>query len=124
MLKVALQWFIVYSTLIRGIADLDERALMGHQVLSGGRLAVKPVATMGDNCLDHYLPPLDREFVGGNALNVAIGLRDLGHDVAYAGAIGTDDAGRVVLAAAQARGIDTTHVADLRGRDGRHARSA
>jgi fructoselysine-6-P-deglycase FrlB-like protein len=34
VLKVALQWFIVYSTLMRGIADLDERALMGHQVLS------------------------------------------------------------------------------------------
>ena len=35
VLKVALQWFIVYSTLARGIRDLDERALMGHQVLSG-----------------------------------------------------------------------------------------
>ncbi|HEY2788195.1 MAG TPA: SIS domain-containing protein [Gaiellales bacterium] len=33
--KVALQWFIVYSTLVRGISDLDDRALMGHQVLSG-----------------------------------------------------------------------------------------
>jgi fructoselysine 6-kinase len=71
---------------------------------------VKPVATMGDNCLDRYLPPLEREFVGGNALNVAVGLRDLGHDVAYAGAIGQDDAGRAVLGAARARGIDTTHV--------------
>ncbi|HEY3764294.1 MAG TPA: PfkB family carbohydrate kinase [Gaiellales bacterium] len=79
---------------------------------------MKPVATMGDNCLDHYLPPLDREFVGGNALNVAVGLRDLGHDVAYAGAIGTDDAGRVVLAAAQARGIDTTHVQTCDGATG------
>jgi fructoselysine 6-phosphate deglycase len=35
VLKVALQWFIVYSTLVRGIDDLDERALMGHRVLSG-----------------------------------------------------------------------------------------
>ena len=35
VLKVALQWFIVYSTLARGIGDLDDRALMGHQVLSG-----------------------------------------------------------------------------------------
>jgi fructoselysine 6-kinase len=71
---------------------------------------VKPVATMGDNCLDHYLPPLDREFVGGNALNVAVGLCDLGHDVAYAGAVGSDAAGESVLAAADARGIDTRHV--------------
>ena len=43
---------------------------------------MKPVATMGDNCLDRYLPPLERKFVGGNALNVAVGLSDLGHDVA------------------------------------------
>ena len=34
VLKVALQWFIVYSTLMRGIDDLDDRALMGHRVLS------------------------------------------------------------------------------------------
>jgi fructoselysine 6-kinase len=71
---------------------------------------VKPVATMGDNCLDRYLPPLDREFVGGNALNVAVGLRDHGHDVAYAGAVGSDRAGEAVLAAARGRGIDTAHV--------------
>jgi fructoselysine 6-kinase len=71
---------------------------------------VKPVATMGDNCLDHYLPPLDREFVGGNALNVAVGLRDHGHEVAYAGAVGSDRAGDAVLAAARGRGIDTGHV--------------
>jgi fructoselysine 6-kinase len=71
---------------------------------------VKPVATMGDNCFDHYLPPLDLEFVGGNALNVAVGLRDLGHEVAYAGSVGMDAAGRSVLAAARARGIDTAHV--------------
>ena len=71
---------------------------------------MKPVATMGDNCLDRYLPPLDREFVGGNALNVAVGLCDLGHDVAYAGAVGRDEPGRAVMAAARARGIDTTHV--------------
>ena len=64
VLKVALQWFIVYSTLARGISDLDDRALMGHQVLSRSGLAVKPVATMGDNCFDHYLPPLDRRVRG------------------------------------------------------------
>lgn len=71
---------------------------------------MKPLATMGDNCLDHYLPPLDREYVGGNALNVAVGLRDHGHDVAYAGAVGSDRAGDAVLAAARGRGIDTGHV--------------
>jgi len=73
---------------------------------------------MGDNCLDRYLPPLAREFVGGNALNVAVGLRNLGHEVAYAGAVGDDDAGRTVLAAALARGISTAHVSSGAGATG------
>jgi fructoselysine-6-P-deglycase FrlB-like protein len=34
VLKVALQWFIVYATLMRGIDDLDDRAYMGRQLLA------------------------------------------------------------------------------------------
>ena len=34
VMKVALQWFIVYATLARGIEDLDDRVYMGRQVLS------------------------------------------------------------------------------------------
>jgi len=34
VLKVALQWFIVYATLMRDIEDLDDRAYMGRQVLA------------------------------------------------------------------------------------------
>ena len=37
VLKVPLQWFVVYSALMRGILDLDERVFMGHQVLSGAQ---------------------------------------------------------------------------------------
>jgi fructoselysine 6-phosphate deglycase len=36
VMKVALQWFIVYSTLLRGIHDLDDRAFMGRSVLAEG----------------------------------------------------------------------------------------
>jgi fructoselysine-6-P-deglycase FrlB-like protein len=36
VLKVALQWFIVYATLMRDIEDLDDRAYMGRQVLAKG----------------------------------------------------------------------------------------
>jgi|SRR5579862_465304 len=35
VLKVALQWFIVYGALMRGIDDLDARVFMGHGVLAG-----------------------------------------------------------------------------------------
>lgn len=34
VLLVPLQWFVVYSALLRGITDLDERVLMGKHVLS------------------------------------------------------------------------------------------
>jgi fructoselysine 6-phosphate deglycase len=36
VLKVPLQWFVVYSALLRGIDDLDERVLMGRHVLAEG----------------------------------------------------------------------------------------
>jgi fructoselysine 6-phosphate deglycase len=36
VLLVPLQWFVVYSALLRGIHDLDERVLMGHRILGKG----------------------------------------------------------------------------------------
>jgi fructoselysine 6-phosphate deglycase len=35
VLKVGLQWFVVYGALLRGIDDLDARVYMGHGVLAG-----------------------------------------------------------------------------------------
>ena len=35
-LMIPLQWFAVYSCLMRGITDLDERVLMGHGLMSKG----------------------------------------------------------------------------------------
>ena len=32
------------------------------------------IATVGDNCIDRYAPPLGLSFVGGNAVNVAVQL--------------------------------------------------
>lgn len=68
------------------------------------------VATVGDNCIDRYLPPVDRDLVGGNALNVAAGLARRGRSVMYAGAVGDDANGRTVLVAALSLGIDVGHV--------------
>ena len=59
------------------------------------------LATVGDNCIDHYLPPVDRRLVGGNAVNVAVNLTRLGRPCAYFGAVGDDPEGsrtRTVLA--------------------------
>jgi fructoselysine 6-kinase len=74
-------------------------------------LAVIPtVAAVGDNCIDRYLPPVDRDLVGGNALNVAAGLARRGRSVMYAGAVGNDADGRAVLAGALEQGVDIEHV--------------
>ncbi len=42
VLIVPLQWFTVYSALLRGITDLDERVFMGHRVLAEGPDATWP----------------------------------------------------------------------------------
>jgi fructoselysine 6-kinase len=51
------------------------------------------IATVGDNCIDRYLPPIDRALVGGNAVNVAVNLCRAGHQVSYFGAVGDDEDG-------------------------------
>ena len=42
VLMIPLQWFTVYSALLRGITDLDERVFMGHRVLALGPDATWP----------------------------------------------------------------------------------
>jgi len=42
LLMIPLQWFTVYSALLRGITDLDERVFMGHRVLAVGSDATWP----------------------------------------------------------------------------------
>jgi fructoselysine 6-kinase len=68
------------------------------------------VACIGDNCIDRYLRPIQQMHVGGNAVNVAVGLARHGLRVTYAGAVGADADGRAVLGALAAAGIDTVHV--------------
>ncbi|MFN8194767.1 MAG: PfkB family carbohydrate kinase [Nocardioidaceae bacterium] len=69
---------------------------------------------VGDNVVDVYV---DEGFMypGGNALNVAVHATRIGATpAAYVGALGTDHAGKVVLAALEAEGVDTgrTRVVD------------
>jgi fructoselysine 6-kinase len=68
------------------------------------------IAVYGDNGIDRYVGAAPAEYVGGNAVNVAVHLADLGAQTAYFGAIGDDREGAQVLAALQSRGIDCSHV--------------
>jgi fructoselysine 6-kinase len=68
------------------------------------------VATVGDNCIDRYLPPIGVSTVGGNALNVAVHLRRLGQSVAYFGRVGSDEDGKRIVARLAENGVTTQHV--------------
>jgi fructoselysine 6-kinase len=70
---------------------------------------------VGDNCIDRYLPPVNQTFVGGNALNVSVYLRQHGAAASYVGVVGDDADGRRVLEALHQRGIDTSHIRVLAG---------
>jgi len=68
------------------------------------------LASIGDNCVDRYVAPVAVERIGGNALNVAVGLRRHGHPVHYMGAIGDDRDGVSVLTALHQTGVQTDRV--------------
>jgi fructoselysine 6-kinase len=68
------------------------------------------VATVGDNCMDRYLPPVGLAAIGGNAVNVAVHLRKQGLRTAYFGAVGTDEDGRRMLTCFKENGLNIAHV--------------
>ena len=65
-------------------------------------------ATIGDNCIDRFLPPVALSTVGGNAVNVAVQLARLGRSVAYLGAVGDDPEGARIAEALRASAVDTS----------------
>lgn len=69
-------------------------------------------ATLGDNCIDRYLP-LAQAAVGGNAINVAVQLALLGEQCSYFGAIGRDNAGRWTREALIDNGVGVSHLQEL-----------
>lgn len=73
------------------------------------------IATVGDNCIDRFLPPVGLSLVGGNAVNVAVQLSRLGRASAYFGAVGWDAEGTRSIAALAAHGVVTAHVQRLPG---------
>lgn len=72
-------------------------------------------ATVGDNCIDRFRPPLSRSLVGGNAVNVAVHLARLGQASFYFGAVGPDGAGHRTRALLSENGVDVTHLKERPG---------
>ncbi|AXC49231.1 fructoselysine 6-kinase [Paracoccus suum] len=71
-------------------------------------MTIKLIA-VGDNCLDVYLSK-DRVAVGGNALNVGVQWRRMGHDARYFGVVGRDPEGEIVLSEVARVGLDPDDV--------------
>jgi fructoselysine 6-kinase len=67
------------------------------------------ILTARDNVVDCYLDE-GQVFAGGNALNVAVFARRAGARTAYAGTVGTDDAGALILSSLAREGVSTDYV--------------
>ncbi len=74
----------------------------------------KPLATVGDNCIDRYFH-LNKSAVGGNAVNVAVHLSHLNWNCAYFGAVGDDSDGRRTRDVLRANNVATGHLTTLPG---------
>ncbi len=76
------------------------------------------LATVGDNCIDTYAPPISATAVGGNALNVAVNLARRGVRVDYLGAVGDDSAGARVRQALVEERVGSDRLRNVHGRTG------
>ncbi|GIO92298.1 MULTISPECIES: fructoselysine 6-kinase [Paenibacillus] len=72
------------------------------------------IVTVGDNCMDVY-QSTGEAYPGGNPVNVAVYLTELGADTAYIGWVGTDRYGEIMVRAIQEKGVDTSRVSAKEG---------
>ena len=77
----------------------------------------KSFAAFGSHCIDYYTNLSGgTPFVGGGPLNSAVHIRSLGIDAMYAGAVGSDEYGKLILHELQKHGVDTFRVRIMEGR--------
>jgi len=73
------------------------------------------LVSLGDCCIDIYLPPAARGYAGGSAPNVAVAASAAGVTSGCAGVIGSDRAGQELLRLLAARDVDTAQIASCPG---------
>lgn len=73
------------------------------------------VAVVGDNTIDRYVGPNGRDYVGGNAVNVAVQLAERDFDVRYFGAVGNDPEGERIRGELAARNVNVDGLVTLPG---------
>jgi sugar/nucleoside kinase (ribokinase family) len=62
-----------------------------------------------------FFPQQNKYYAGGNSLNQSIRFCQMGHQSAFVGALGTDDAGEQVAALLQAESVDVSHMRRVNG---------
>ena len=62
-----------------------------------------------------FFPQQNKYYAGGNSLNQAIRFRQMGHQSAFVGALGTDDAGDRLAALLQTESVDVSHMHRING---------
>jgi sugar/nucleoside kinase (ribokinase family) len=73
---------------------------------------------IGDNCIDYYLPPIDKSFAGGNVVNVVANLQKHGQSALYVGTVGSDPRGSVLISDLQSLGMNTQFISREEGLTG------
>ncbi|MBW8349843.1 fructoselysine 6-kinase [Bacillus sp. IITD106] len=73
------------------------------------------IVTVGDNCIDVYLPS-GKAYPGGNPVNVAVYLKRLGARPAYIGWAGNDRYGEIMKNSISEMGVDISHLSIKEGK--------
>lgn len=72
------------------------------------------VIGVGDNTVDRYLH-LGLMFPGGNAVNIPVFARRMGHEAAYIGCVADDERGELLRSSLEVEGIDLSRLRVVRG---------
>ncbi|MFS0634367.1 fructoselysine 6-kinase [Mesobacillus foraminis] len=70
---------------------------------------------IGDNCIDYYIDS-NKKYAGGNAVNFAVYINQLGQESSYFGVVGDDENGRIIIQSLKEQGIDTSFIRMAEGR--------
>jgi fructoselysine 6-kinase len=73
------------------------------------------IVGIGDNCIDHYLPPINLKFTGGNVVNLVANLVKHGQKALYIGTVGNDERGNTIISTLRDQGIHTDYIAQVDG---------
>jgi fructoselysine 6-kinase len=76
------------------------------------------IVGIGDNCIDHYLPPINLKFTGGNVVNLVANLNKHGAQAVYIGTVGNDERGDMIISTFRENGINTDFIAQVNGETG------